>query len=168
MGARAFMCRGSCRSCPSDLDFDYVGRPERASPGEGYPAAHNASRTASCATALDLDVPVERVPARRRRASAEPRRGAAARGSSRGVRADRERRELGADGSADVRVDQRRQPVELPVARMSTGSSASMTRAPTAPSTLRARPAPRRRRTCRCSRRRRRRSCRGRGFGDRA
>ena len=40
MGARAHMSPRLLQILPSELEFGYIGRPERASPGEGYPAAH--------------------------------------------------------------------------------------------------------------------------------
>jgi 2-oxoglutarate dehydrogenase E1 component len=49
---------------PSHLEFGYVGRPERASPGEGYPAAHTVEQTRIIRTALDLGVPVSVNPAK--------------------------------------------------------------------------------------------------------
>jgi 2-oxoglutarate dehydrogenase E1 component len=47
---------------PEDIRFGYVGRPERASPGEGYPAAHVAEQARIVGTALDLTVPVSQYP----------------------------------------------------------------------------------------------------------
>ena len=46
------------------LEFGYVGRPERASPGEGYPAAHTVEQTRIIRTALDLAMPVSVNPAK--------------------------------------------------------------------------------------------------------
>ena len=40
MGARAHMFPRLMQIMPDHLSFGYIGRPERASPGEGYPAAH--------------------------------------------------------------------------------------------------------------------------------
>ena len=40
MGARAHMSPRLMQILPEHLAFGYIGRPERASPGEGYPAAH--------------------------------------------------------------------------------------------------------------------------------
>ena len=54
--------RASCRSSPSTSSFGYIGRPERASPGEGYPAAHAAEQNRILRTALDLGVPVSLYP----------------------------------------------------------------------------------------------------------
>ena len=56
--------RASCRSCPEHLEFGYIGRPERASPGEGYPAAHTAEQNRILRTALDLGLPVTLYPAK--------------------------------------------------------------------------------------------------------
>ena len=47
---------------PRHLAFGYIGRPERASPGEGYPAAHTAEQNRILRTALDLSVPVSMYP----------------------------------------------------------------------------------------------------------
>ena len=53
--------------------YGYIGRPERASPGEGYPAAHAAEQSRIVRTALDLlECRCRAVPGRRRRASARP------------------------------------------------------------------------------------------------
>ncbi|MDP9133448.1 MAG: multifunctional oxoglutarate decarboxylase/oxoglutarate dehydrogenase thiamine pyrophosphate-binding subunit/dihydrolipoyllysine-residue succinyltransferase subunit, partial [Actinomycetota bacterium] len=58
MGARAHMSPRLLHILPSPLEFGYVGRPERASPGEGYPAAHTVEQTRIIRTALDLAEPV--------------------------------------------------------------------------------------------------------------
>jgi multifunctional 2-oxoglutarate metabolism enzyme len=58
MGARAHMSPRLLHILPSTLEFGYVGRPERASPGEGYPAAHTVEQTRIIRTALDLSKPV--------------------------------------------------------------------------------------------------------------
>ncbi len=58
MGARAHMSPRLLQILPENIDFGYVGRPERASPGEGYPAAHTVEQTRIIRTALDLEVPV--------------------------------------------------------------------------------------------------------------
>ena len=44
MGARAHMFPRLMQIMPEHLHFGYIGRPERASPGEGYPAAHIAEQ----------------------------------------------------------------------------------------------------------------------------
>jgi 2-oxoglutarate dehydrogenase E1 component len=62
MGARAHMSPRLLQILPEHLEFGYVGRPERAAPGEGYPAAHNAEQNRILSTALDLGVPVSAYP----------------------------------------------------------------------------------------------------------
>ena len=47
VGARAHMFPRLMQIMPEDIHFGFIGRPERASPGEGYPAAHITNRTAS-------------------------------------------------------------------------------------------------------------------------
>jgi multifunctional 2-oxoglutarate metabolism enzyme len=49
---------------PDHLDFGYIGRPERASPGEGYPAAHTIEQNRIIRHALDLGIPVSVNPAK--------------------------------------------------------------------------------------------------------
>ena len=56
--------RACCRSSRATLEFGYVGRPERASPGEGYPAAHTVEQNRIIRTALDLAIPVSVNPAK--------------------------------------------------------------------------------------------------------
>jgi 2-oxoglutarate decarboxylase len=69
MGARAHMSPRLLHILPSTLEFGYIGRPERASPGEGYPAAHTVEQTRIIRTALDLSKPVsvnpEKLPGER-------------------------------------------------------------------------------------------------------
>ena len=62
MGARAHMSPRLLQILPEHLAFGYVGRPERASPGEGYPAAHNAEQNRILQTALDTILPVSAYP----------------------------------------------------------------------------------------------------------
>jgi 2-oxoglutarate dehydrogenase E1 component len=62
MGARAHMSPRLMQILPEGVAFGYIGRPERASPGEGYPAAHNAEQNRIIRTALDMDVPVSLYP----------------------------------------------------------------------------------------------------------
>ena len=45
MGARAHMAPRLMQIMPDHIHFGYIGRPERASPGEGYPAAHVAEQS---------------------------------------------------------------------------------------------------------------------------
>ena len=69
MGARAHMSPRLLQILPEDIDFGYVGRPERASPGEGYPAAHTVEQTRIIRNALDTSVSVsvnpEKLPGER-------------------------------------------------------------------------------------------------------
>lgn len=62
MGARAHMSPRLLQMLPDNLDFGYVGRPERASPGEGYPVAHNAEQNRILETALDVGQTVSMYP----------------------------------------------------------------------------------------------------------
>ena len=62
MGARAHMSPRLMQILPEHLAFGYIGRPERASPGEGYPAAHIAEQSRIIQTALDLSTPVSLYP----------------------------------------------------------------------------------------------------------
>jgi multifunctional 2-oxoglutarate metabolism enzyme len=62
MGARAFMSPRLMQVLPEHLAFVYIGRPERASPGEGYPAAHVAEQNRIVATALNPAIPVSMYP----------------------------------------------------------------------------------------------------------
>jgi multifunctional 2-oxoglutarate metabolism enzyme len=62
MGARAHMSPRLMQILPEHLSFGYIGRPERASPGEGYPAAHVAEQNRILATALNLSLPVSMYP----------------------------------------------------------------------------------------------------------
>jgi multifunctional 2-oxoglutarate metabolism enzyme len=62
MGARAHMSPRLMQILPDHLAFGYIGRPERASPGEGYPAAHIGEQNRIIKTALDLSVPVTLYP----------------------------------------------------------------------------------------------------------
>ena len=54
MGARAHMFPRLMQIMPEEIHFGFVGRPERASPGEGYPAAHITEQSRIVRTALDL------------------------------------------------------------------------------------------------------------------
>src|SRR4051794_900026 len=62
MGARAHMSPRLLQMLPEPLQFGYIGRPERASPGEGYPAAHVEEQSRIIGTALDLSLPVSQYP----------------------------------------------------------------------------------------------------------
>jgi len=61
-GARAYMFPRLMQVMPEHLSFGYIGRPERASPGEGYPAAHVGEQARIVETALDLSIPVSQFP----------------------------------------------------------------------------------------------------------
>ncbi|UGS34089.1 multifunctional oxoglutarate decarboxylase/oxoglutarate dehydrogenase thiamine pyrophosphate-binding subunit/dihydrolipoyllysine-residue succinyltransferase subunit [Capillimicrobium parvum] len=62
MGARAHMFPRLMQILEDHLHFGFIGRPERASPGEGYPAAHVEEQSRIIATALDVDQPVSQYP----------------------------------------------------------------------------------------------------------
>ncbi len=62
MGARAFMSPRLLQTLPAHLNFGYVGRPERAASGEGYPIAHAEEQHRIVMTALDLSCPVSQYP----------------------------------------------------------------------------------------------------------
>jgi 2-oxoglutarate dehydrogenase E1 component len=55
MGARAFIRRRMAKILPERLSYDYVGRQLRASPGEGYAAAHKKEQARIVRVALDLE-----------------------------------------------------------------------------------------------------------------
>ena len=62
MGARAHMSPRLLQILPDHLHFGYIGRPERAAAGEGYPVAHAKEQNRIVSTALDLDQPVSQYP----------------------------------------------------------------------------------------------------------
>ncbi|HXA53680.1 MAG TPA: multifunctional oxoglutarate decarboxylase/oxoglutarate dehydrogenase thiamine pyrophosphate-binding subunit/dihydrolipoyllysine-residue succinyltransferase subunit, partial [Solirubrobacteraceae bacterium] len=62
MGARAHMFPRLMQILPPEIHFGYVGRPERASPGEGYPAAHAEEQSRIVRTALDLSRDTSQYP----------------------------------------------------------------------------------------------------------
>jgi 2-oxoglutarate dehydrogenase E1 component len=62
VGARAHMFPRLMQIMPHDIHFGFIGRPERASPGEGYPAAHLAEQNRIVTTAIDLDQPISQYP----------------------------------------------------------------------------------------------------------
>jgi multifunctional 2-oxoglutarate metabolism enzyme len=62
MGARAHMSPRLLQILPEHLHFGYIGRPERAASGEGYPIAHAMEQNRIVATALDLAQPVSQYP----------------------------------------------------------------------------------------------------------
>jgi 2-oxoglutarate decarboxylase len=62
MGARAHMFPRLMQIMPPEMHFGYIGRPERASPGEGYPAAHASEQSRIVTTAIDLRQPISQYP----------------------------------------------------------------------------------------------------------
>jgi 2-oxoglutarate decarboxylase len=62
VGARAHMFPRLMQIMPEDIRFGFIGRPERASPGEGYPAAHLAEQNRIVTTAIDLDQAISQYP----------------------------------------------------------------------------------------------------------
>ncbi len=62
MGARAHMFPRLMQIMPHEMHFGYIGRPERASPGEGYPAAHASEQSRIVMTAIDLRQPISQYP----------------------------------------------------------------------------------------------------------
>ncbi|HEY2317901.1 MAG TPA: multifunctional oxoglutarate decarboxylase/oxoglutarate dehydrogenase thiamine pyrophosphate-binding subunit/dihydrolipoyllysine-residue succinyltransferase subunit [Solirubrobacteraceae bacterium] len=62
MGARAYMSPRLLQVLPENLTFGYIGRPERAASGEGYPIAHSNEQHRILATALDLKQTVSQFP----------------------------------------------------------------------------------------------------------
>jgi 2-oxoglutarate decarboxylase len=53
MGAWSVMARRLPEILPESVEFDYVGRPQRSSPSEGYPAAHRLEQERIILTALE-------------------------------------------------------------------------------------------------------------------
>jgi 2-oxoglutarate dehydrogenase E1 component len=62
MGARAHMFPRLMQIMPAGMHFGFIGRPERASPGEGYPAAHIDEQNRIVTTAIDLRLPISQYP----------------------------------------------------------------------------------------------------------
>ncbi len=62
VGARAHMFPRLMQIMPHEIRFGFIGRPERASPGEGYPAAHIAEQNRIVTTAIDPDKPISQYP----------------------------------------------------------------------------------------------------------
>jgi 2-oxoglutarate decarboxylase len=62
MGARAHMSPRLMQILPGTIHFGYIGRPERASPGEGYPVAHAAEQARIAGTALNMELSVSQFP----------------------------------------------------------------------------------------------------------
>jgi 2-oxoglutarate decarboxylase len=62
VGARAHMFPRLMQIMPEEIHFGFIGRPERASPGEGYPAAHISEQNRIVTTAIDLGQPISQYP----------------------------------------------------------------------------------------------------------
>ncbi len=62
MGARAHMFPRLMQIMPEEMHFGFIGRPERASPGEGYPAAHITEQNRIVTTAINLGQPISQYP----------------------------------------------------------------------------------------------------------
>ncbi|MBV9001150.1 MAG: multifunctional oxoglutarate decarboxylase/oxoglutarate dehydrogenase thiamine pyrophosphate-binding subunit/dihydrolipoyllysine-residue succinyltransferase subunit, partial [Solirubrobacterales bacterium] len=62
MGARAHMSPRLMQILPHHLRFGYIGRPERAASGEGYPVAHANEQNRIIHTALDVGGEVSQYP----------------------------------------------------------------------------------------------------------
>ena len=62
MGARAYMSPRLLQVLPESLEFGYIGRPERAASGEGYPIAHAIEQNRIVSTALNSAEPVSQYP----------------------------------------------------------------------------------------------------------
>jgi 2-oxoglutarate decarboxylase len=62
MGARAHMGPRLMQILPRHLRYGYIGRPERAASGEGYPVAHAAEQNRIISTALNAGEPISQYP----------------------------------------------------------------------------------------------------------
>jgi 2-oxoglutarate dehydrogenase E1 component len=62
MGARAFMSPRLLQVLPEELRYGYIGRPERAASGEGYPIAHATEQSRIVSTAFDQSRPISQYP----------------------------------------------------------------------------------------------------------
>jgi 2-oxoglutarate decarboxylase len=62
MGARAHMSARLRQLLPEGIRFGYIGRPERAASGEGYPVAHAEEQHRIVQTALDMESAVSQFP----------------------------------------------------------------------------------------------------------
>jgi 2-oxoglutarate dehydrogenase E1 component len=62
MGARAYMSPRLLQVLPEHLHFGYIGRPERAASGEGYPIAHAVEQNRIVSTALNLGQQISQYP----------------------------------------------------------------------------------------------------------
>jgi 2-oxoglutarate dehydrogenase E1 component len=62
MGPRAYMSPRLLQILPVRLQFGYIGRPERAASGEGYPIAHAIEQDRIISTALNVSEPISQYP----------------------------------------------------------------------------------------------------------
>jgi 2-oxoglutarate decarboxylase len=62
MGARAHMGPRLMQILPEHLKYGYIGRPERAASGEGYPIAHAVEQNRIIKTALNVGGPISQYP----------------------------------------------------------------------------------------------------------
>jgi 2-oxoglutarate decarboxylase len=62
MGARDYMSPRLLQVLAEHLQFGYIGRPERAASGEGYPIAHATEQQRIISAALDLSLSVSQYP----------------------------------------------------------------------------------------------------------
>jgi 2-oxoglutarate dehydrogenase E1 component len=62
MGARTYMAPRLLQVLADEIQFGYIGRPERAASGEGYPVAHAREQGRIVSAALDLTQPVSMYP----------------------------------------------------------------------------------------------------------
>ena len=60
MGAWTYVAPRLRASTGNQLNVRYIGRPERASPAEGYLAAHNAEQARIVAEVLTVPAPAKR------------------------------------------------------------------------------------------------------------
>ena len=81
MGAWSVMARRLPELLPDGVELQYVGRPQRSSPSEGYPAAHRLEQERIVLTALEGCTTAARRP--RRRAASKPHRFETVAGSGR-------------------------------------------------------------------------------------
>lgn len=62
MGARSIMEARLAYVMPEGVEYEYIGRPLRASPSEGYPAAHLAQQSWIVRRALEVPDPPRKEP----------------------------------------------------------------------------------------------------------
>ena len=62
MGARAHMAPRLLQILPEHLHFGYIGRPERAASGEGYPIAHATEQRRIIESSLDVSKRTSQYP----------------------------------------------------------------------------------------------------------